>query len=432
MLTNPVLLSVIIMAVLSLAGINVMFALIIAALSGGLLSGMGILESATIMIEGMGGAAETALSYVLLGALAFAIGKTGAADILARKIGKVIKDTRVMFVLIIAGIASLSQNLIPVHIAFIPILIPPLIGVMNKLKIDRRAVACALTFGLKAPYLALPVGFGLQFHKIVTENVVANGMPAAEVSMVWKAMLMPAAGMVIGLLIAVFISYRKPRDYEDKMVVIDEEHDDTFTIKHFGALVGAVIAFAIQLKYKSLPLAALAGVLTMIPFGSFKFKEMNEVVDGGIKIMGFIAFVMLVASGFGDVIRATGGVEELVNGSVNIIGGSKVLGAFMMLIIGLIITLGIGTSFGTIPVLATIFVPLAMQLGFSIPATMCLLGTAGALGDAGSPASDSTLGPTSGLNVDGQHDHIWDTVVPTFLHYNIPLIIMGTIGALVL
>ena len=54
-----------------------------------------------------------------------------------------------------------------------------------------------------------------------------------------------------------------------------------------------------------------------------------------------------------------------------------------------------------------------------------LIGTAAALGDAGSPTSDSTLGPTAGLGVDGQHDHIWDTVVPTFLHFNIPLLILG-------
>lgn len=47
-------------------------------------------------------------------------------------------------------------------------------------------------------------------------------------------------------------------------------------------------------------------------------------------------------------------------------------------------------------------------------ATIAIIGTAGALGDAGSPASDSTLGPTSGLNADGQHHHIWDTCVPTF------------------
>ncbi len=432
MLTNPVLLAVVIMAVLSLVGINVMFALIIAALAGGVISGMGLFETMGILIGGMGGGANTALSYVLLGALAYAIGKTGAADILARKIGSVIKDKRVIFVLLIAAIASLSQNLIPVHIAFIPILIPPLIGVMNKLKIDRRAVACALTFGLKAPYLAIPAGFGLMFQDIVADNMIANGMPGAEASMVWKAMLIPVSGMVIGLFIAVFVSYRKSREYEDKEIADNVEHDDTLTLKHYGALVAAVVAFAIQLKYKSLPLAALAGVLIMIPFGSFKFKEMNEVVDGGIGIMGFIAFVMLVASGFGDVIRATGGVEELVAASVGIIGGSKLIGAVMMLLIGLVVTLGIGTSFGTIPVLATIFVPLAMTLGFSMPATMCLLGTAGALGDAGSPASDSTLGPTSGLNIDGQHDHIWDTVVPTFIHYNIPLVIMGTIGALIL
>ena len=54
---------------------------------------------------------------------------------------------------------------------------------------------------------------------------------------------------------------------------------------------------------------------------------------------------------------------------------------------------------------------------------------AAALGDAGSPASDTTLGPTSGLNADGQHDHIWDTCVPTFLHFNIPLMIAAIVAA---
>ena len=74
--------------------------------------------------------------------------------------------------------------------------------------------------------------------------------------------------------------------------------------------------------------------------------------------------------------------------------------------------------------------PLIMT--YSTPAIIALVGTAGALGDAGSPASDSTLGPTAGLGVDGQHDHIWDTVVPTFIHFNIPLLIFGWIAAMVL
>jgi len=97
-----------------------------------------------------------------------------------------------------------------------------------------------------------------------------------------------------------------------------------------------------------------------------------------------------------------------------------------------LITMGIGSSFSTIPIIAAIYVPLCLSFGFSVLATAALVGTAAALGDAGSPASDSTLGPTSGLNADGQHDHIWDTVVPTFLHYNIPLIVFGTAAAMIL
>ena len=53
----------------------------------------------------------------------------------------------------------------------------------------------------------------------------------------------------------------------------------------------------------------------------------------------------------------------------------------------------------------------------------------GDLGDAGPPASDTTLGPTSGLNADGQHDHIWDTCVPTALCYNSPIALCAIFAA---
>ena len=131
-------------------------------------------------------------------------------------------------------------------------------------------------------------------------------------------------------------------------------------------------------------------------------------------------------------IEATNQVPALVAASAEWIGNNKALAAILMLIIGLLITLGIGSSFSTVPILAIIYVPLCLQFGFSPMATIALIGTAAALGDAGSPASDSTLGPTSGLNMDGQHDHMKDSVVPTFIHFNIPLIIFGWIAAMVL
>lgn len=103
-----------------------------------------------------------------------------------------------------------------------------------------------------------------------------------------------------------------------------------------------------------------------------------------------------------------------------------------MYIVGLIVTLGIGSSFATIPIIAALFIPLGSSLGLDNMALIALVGTAAALGDSGSPASDSTLGPTAGLNVDGQHDHIRDTCIPNFLFYNVPLMIFGTIAAMVL
>ena len=149
-------------------------------------------------------------------------------------------------------------------------------------------------------------------------------------------------------------------------------------------------------------------------------------------MMGLIAFIMLVAAGYGSVLRETGAVDSFVLSVSAIVGDNKLRAALFMLLVGLLVTIGIGSSFGTLPIIATIYCPLGISLGFSVPAIILLVGVAGALGDAGSPASDSTLGPTSGLNADKQHDHIWDTCVPTFIHYNIPLLIFGTIGAMLL
>jgi len=149
-------------------------------------------------------------------------------------------------------------------------------------------------------------------------------------------------------------------------------------------------------------------------------------------MLAMIGFIMIAASGFAEVMRETGEIATLVQSSVDIIGANKALAALLMLLVGLMITLGIGSSFSTIPIIAALYVPMALEMGFSSMAIVALVGTAGALGDAGSPASDSTLGPTAGLNADGQHNHIWDSVVPTFLHFNLPLLGFGWVAAMVL
>jgi hypothetical protein len=177
---------------------------------------------------------------------------------------------------------------------------------------------------------------------------------------------------------------------------------------------------------------ALAGFVVFSVSGVVRWKEADDLFTEGMKMMAMIGFIMIAAQGFAEVMNATGDVRALVDASAAWIGNSKAMGALLMLLVGLLVTMGIGSSFSTVPIIAAIFVPLGVQLGFSPLAIVCIVGTAGALGDAGSPASDSTLGPTSGLNIDGQHNHIWDTVVPTFLHYNLPLLVFGWAAAMLL
>ncbi len=428
--SNPAFVAIICMCVLSLLRLNVMLSMISATLIAGLMGGLGITESFNAMIDGMKGNLNIALSYILLGALAVAIAKSNLIKVALSKLIGLMNYKRSTFCFLIAFIACFSQNLVPVHIAFIPILIPPLLHLMNRLELDRRAVACALTFGLQAPYLVLPVGFGLIFQTTILEQLKANGV-SATLAQITGVMWIAGLAMVVGLLAAVLILYKKPRHYKEKSFNIENYDSLQLNYHDYLTFIGIIVAFAIQLATDSMPLAAFLALAIILLGRGIKFKETDSLMDDSVKMMAFIAFVMLVASGFGEVLQKVHAIEGLVNAITSVVQG-KLLGAFLMLVVGLFITMGIGTSFGTIPIIAVFYVPLCAKLGFSIESTILLIGIAAALGDAGSPASDSTMGPTCGLNADNQHNHIYDTCVPTFLVYNLPLIVFGVVGALLL
>ncbi|MCQ2690942.1 Na+/H+ antiporter family protein [Helicobacter pylori] len=428
--SNPAFVAIICMCVLSLLRLNVMLSMISATLIAGLMGGLGITESFNAMIDGMKGNLNIALSYILLGALAVAIAKSNLIKVALSKLIGLMDYKRSTFCFLIAFIACFSQNLVPVHIAFIPILIPPLLHLMNRLDLDRRAVACALTFGLQAPYLVLPVGFGLIFQTTILEQLKANGV-STTIAQITGVMWIAGLAMVVGLLVAVLTLYKKPRRYKEKSFNIENYASLQLNYHDYLTFIGIVVAFVIQLATDSMPLAAFLALAIILLGRGIKFKETDSLMDDSVKMMAFIAFVMLVASGFGEVLQKVHAIEGLVNAITSVVQG-KLLGAFLMLVVGLFITMGIGTSFGTIPIIAVFYVPLCAKLGFSIESTILLIGIAAALGDAGSPASDSTMGPTCGLNADNQHNHIYDTCVPTFLVYNLPLIVFGVVGALLL
>lgn len=450
---NAVIIAVVVMLGLAVARVHVVLALLIGAIVGGLVGGLGIDGSFIAFQEGIGNGASIALNYALLGAFALAIANAGLPRLLAESIINRIdaddEDTKEKAVavakwLTVAGLllmAIMSQNLVPVHIAFIPLIVPPLLSVLNKMQLDRRLITCVLTFGLVTTYFFVPVGFGnIYMNDILRNNIVEAGMPEANTVSVMQAMAIPALGMLVGVLFAIFVSYRKKRVYKD--IPISEDAAKAVEISRYRitiSIIALVATFGVQIVLQyldsdadSLLAGALVGLAIMLAFRGVEWKQSDDIYTEGMRMMALIGFIMITAQGFANVMAETGHVETLVESTAAAFDGNQALASLAMLLVGLVVTMGIGSSFSTLPIISTIYVPLCISLGFSPLATVALVGTAGALGDAGSPASDSTLGPTSGLNVDGQHDHIRDSVIPTFLHFNIPLIAFGWAATMLL
>ncbi len=342
-----------------------------------------------VFIQGMGGNSETALSYILLGAFAATMAHSGFTNVISNKIAKFVSGKKLILLSVLALIAMASQNIIPIHIAFIPIIIPPLLSVMNDIKLDRRAVACVLAFGLKMPYIAIPVGFGLIFQNLIADNMIQNGVNVLR-SDIWKSTLILGVGMLAGLLVAVFISYRKPRVYLPRPVgereqslasevsLMNAGDGNTFKKSHWIIILAAVATFIVQLITKSLPLGALVGLGIIFTCRVIPQDKMDHMMNEGIYLMGYVAFVMLVAAGFASVLKETGSIETLVNLVLNYLPQNIILTSLIILILGLFITIGIGTSFGTIPIIAVLFVPICVKMGFNPQQIIVLIAAAAA------------------------------------------------------
>lgn len=452
---NAVVLAIVLMVVFCLIKIPVAVSLVSAALLGGLHAKMAFPDILQVLNDNLLSGAQVGMTYIMVGAFAVALARSGILDWVAQKMANslnregahVRQQVKWMLFALFIVVSLLSQNLIPVHIAFIPVLIPPLLGLMNRLRIDRRAVACILACGISASYLLLPFGFGaIYLNEILLENFNSVGAAsgyAATASMAPKAMFFPVMGILAGMLVAVFITYRKPRDYvqndhlqidplQTNYIQSETENTDTVAVEEkikiglqpllFTALaVGAVLLF--QIYFDSLFIGAMIGFMILGFSGIYRWQAQDDVFTQGVRLMAEIAVIITIASSFGALLTATGDIDPLVASATQFFGDNKLFGAAVMLVVGLFITIGFGDSFASVPILAPIYIPLAFALGFSPLAALAMLGAAAALGDAGSPASTITLGATAGLNADGQHDHIKDSVIPTFFHANIGMLL---------
>lgn len=437
-ITNPVFASVVIMLVLCVLHVNVYLAIIIAAVICGLMGGAPLTEIISLFASGISSHGENAIIFIILAAIASAIVASGMSDAMAPRVSKILGQRPWLLLVGLIIIAALCETVITFGATFVFIIIPPLLTVFNRYSVDRRKVATAIMCGLQIGYVCIPIGYGAVF-----QDMVAGVMSDCGIEITYLEVAVTTWPIFLAMVVAavvVAVVYRKPRTYTPVPGITapaetDGAQTDELPPWEFKHTMGIVAAFAtpvVQLITGSIVLGGLTALALILIFRVASIKSLDEHIYKGMKDVAAVVFVMAAGTGYANVSNAYGDVNGLVNSIVNMLGSSKLVGAFAMLVLGLIVTLGIGTSWGTVPIVGIIMVPMGLQMGFSVPAISMLICAATVLGDAGSPASDQALLPTATLNLDGQHDHIWDTCVPSFICCNVPIIVLGTICACIM
>ena len=435
-LTNPIVISVIVLVAMCLLKVNVFLAIIISSLLCAVLGGASLVEGITVFYENMGNDNRMVLFLLLLGVLAATMQYNNVGEVLAPRVAKLVGRKVWLFPIVLTLLAILVETFVLIGVSFLLVIVPPLLRLLNDYKIDRRLLVITTCCGLQMGYCCFPVGYGLAFMGIIQNSMAENGMEVS-IDQIWKANLVIAIAMIIAI-IGAMIKYRKPREYrgeDGQSAVLQAEKDfnekelPPIEFKHIACLIAAASVVVVQLTTDSMPLAALTMILILVATGAIKFKDFDSVFMKGIMTSVYVCLVLMAVVAFAAVSQEFGHIDELIAASAELIGGSKVFGAFFMLILGLIITMGIGSSFSTVPIVATVLVPLGIHLNMSPAAVIMLVAASGALGDSGAPSSNQTLIPTNAFNIDGQHDHIKDSCIPSFLFVNIPLIIVCTIAA---
>lgn len=437
-ITNPVFASVVIMLVLCVLHVNVYLAIIIAAVICGLMGGAPLTEIISLFASGISSHGENAIIFIILAAIASAIVASGMSDAMAPRVSKILGQRPWLLLVGLIIIAALCETVITFGATFVFIIIPPLLTVFNRYSVDRRKVATAIMCGLQIGYVCIPIGYGAVF-----QDMVAGVMSDCGIEITYLEVAVTTWPIFLAMVVAavvVAVVYRKPRTYTPVPGITapaetDGAQTDELPPWEFKHTMGIVAAFAtpvVQLITGSIVLGGLTALALILIFRVASIKSLDEHIYKGMKDVAAVVFVMAAGTGYANVSNAYGDINGLVNSIVNMLGSSKLVGAFAMLVLGLIVTLGIGTSWGTVPIVGIIMVPMGLQMGFSVPAISMLICAAAVLGDAGSPASDQALLPTATLNLDGQHDHIWDTCVPSFICCNVPIIVLGTICACIM
>jgi Na+/H+ antiporter NhaC len=140
----------------------------------------------------------------------------------------------------------------------------------------------------------------------------------------------------------------------------------------------------------------------------FSFKRCLDIITGGMSNMMFMCIVLVLAWSLSGITKTIGTADYLIQISKGLL--NPALLPFILFLIGAIMSLATGTSWGTMAILMPIGLPMAISFGVSLPLVTAAIIAGGLYGDHVSPISDTTILASIGSACD--HIDHFETQMP--------------------
>lgn len=285
------------------------YGMIAGALIGGLIGGVDVTNTVTLMMEGAKGIIPAVLRILAAGVLAGVLIESGAAAVIAETIVKKVGETRALLAL---AIATLILTTVGVFIDVAVITVAPIaLAIASKAGISKTAILLAMIGGGKAGNIMSP-------NPNAIAAADAFGVPLTSIM---AAGIIPA---IFGLAVTYFIA--KKLIHKGSSVSVEESETKVkgelpLVVPAIVAPLVTIILLALRPLFDinidpmiALPVGGIAGALAM-----GRIKHINDYAVSGLGKMSGVA-IMLLGTGTLAGIIANSGLKDVLINSLDALG----------------------------------------------------------------------------------------------------------------
>lgn len=325
------------------------YGMIAGALIGGIVGGISLTDTVTMMIGGAQGIVTAVLRILAAGVLAGVLIESGAATSIAETIVKKVGETRALLAL---AIATMILTAVGVFVDVSIITVAPIaLAVAHRANISKMAILLAMVGGGKAGNIMSPnpnsIAAADAFHVPLTSVMAAGVIPGL-------------CGMLFAYFIATKLVNKGTMVQAHEVVAVDFSRLPSFASSIVAPLV-AIILLALRPiaginidPLIALPLGGLMGAIAMK-----RFRDTNHFAISGLNRMAPVAVMLLGTGTLAGIIANSG----LKTGLIDLLTASGLPSYLLAPISGAMMSLATASTTAGTAVASSVFSHTILALG---------------------------------------------------------------------